>query len=202
LQAAAQERLGCHGTRLPVSAESRDTHLAKGLTAIHGGRVSAKIEASNRATEITGPLPLAPSSDLAVTDSRASTHPRRVLIIDDNRDTAESLKEVLALDSHVVETALSGPEGLTKACHFKPEVVLCDIGLPDMDGYAVARAFRVDPALRSAFLVALSGYADPDDLLEAQAAGFDRHLAKPSSIAAVHELIRGAGVAPLPRSER
>jgi CheY-like chemotaxis protein len=125
-----------------------------------------------------------------------------VLIIDDDEDTAESLKEVLALDSHVVETALSGPEGLTKAQYFKPEVVLCDIGLPAMDGYAVARAFRVDSTLCSAFLVALSGYAGPDDLAAAQAAGFDRHLAKPSSIAAVCELIRGAGVAPRPRSER
>ncbi len=79
--------------------------------------------------------------------------------------------------------AYNGPQGIAKAQEFLPEVVLCDIGLPGMDGYAVARAFRAESALRGAFLVALSGYALPEDLERAQAAGFDRHLAKPPSLA-------------------
>jgi CheY-like chemotaxis protein len=93
----------------------------------------------------------------------------------------------------VVQTARSGPEGLAKARQFAPEVVLCDIGLPGMDGYSVARAFRADPGLRSVFLVALSGYAAAEDLAAAQEAGFDRHLAKPASMPAVEALVRSAG---------
>ena len=88
----------------------------------------------------------------------------------------------MRLSDHEVEVAYTGPEGLEKAHQFKPEVVLCDIGLPGMDGYEVARAFRSDEALKGMFLVALSGYALPEDLQRPQDAGFDRHLAKPTSL--------------------
>ena len=117
-----------------------------------------------------------PQADGIRTLPRAS---RRVLIIEDNVDLAESLRELLELDGHQVAVAYSGPEGLAKAREFQPEVVLCDIGLPGMDGYAVARAFRADERLKEVFLVALTGYAQPEDLKEAAEAGFDRHLAKP-----------------------
>ena len=112
-----------------------------------------------------------------------------MLIIEDNIDAADSLREVLEFGGHVVEVAYNGPEGLAKAREFEPEVVLCDIGLPGMDGYEVARAFRADDALKRVFLVALSGYALPEDLQRAQEAGFERHLAKPPSIETLEELL-------------
>jgi two-component system CheB/CheR fusion protein len=112
-----------------------------------------------------------------------------VLIIEDNRDAADSLREVLEFGAHVVEVAYNGPDGLDRAREFKPEIVLCDIGLPGMDGYEVARAFRADEALKGVFLVALSGYALPDDLQRAREAGFERHLAKPSSLEKLEELL-------------
>lgn len=97
--------------------------------------------------------------------------------------------EVLQFGGHSVEVAYNGPDGLAKAREFKPEIVLCDIGLPGMDGYQVARAFQADQALKGVFLVALSGYALPDDLQRAWEAGFERHLAKPSSLEKLEELL-------------
>jgi two-component system CheB/CheR fusion protein len=99
-----------------------------------------------------------------------------------NVDAANSLSEVLTFCEHEVEVAHNGPDGLAKARTFHPDVVLCDIGLPGMDGFQVARAFRSDSALKGAFLVALSGYALPEDLERAKAAGFERHLAKPPDL--------------------
>ena len=102
-----------------------------------------------------------------------------VLVIEDDADTAGILKEALELDGHEVQVAHDGPEGLAKARATRPEVVLCDIGLPGMDGYEVARAFGTDDALRGVLLVALTGHALPEDLERAEQAGFHRHLAKP-----------------------
>jgi CheY-like chemotaxis protein len=117
---------------------------------------------------------------------------KRVLIIEDNVDAANSLREVLELAEHSVEVAHAGPDGLRKARAFAPDVVLCDIGLPGMNGHEVARALRADPALRSVFLVALSGYALPEDLAKAMEAGFDGHLAKPPNLEKLERLIDGA----------
>ncbi len=104
---------------------------------------------------------------------------RRILVIEDNPDAAESLKAVLELQGHLVDVAASGPEGIEKAREARPDVVLCDIGLPGMDGFDVARALRAEPTLARTTLVALSGYALPEDVEKAQRAGFQRHLAKP-----------------------
>ncbi len=87
----------------------------------------------------------------------------------------------MKLGEHVVEVAHDGPEALHKAREFRPEVVLCDIGLPSMSGYDVARAFREDESLRGSFLVALTGYALPEDQRKALEAGFDYHIAKPTT---------------------
>jgi two-component system CheB/CheR fusion protein len=114
---------------------------------------------------------------------------RTILIIEDNRDAAASLSEALELSGHRVAVAHDGETGLAKARELRPEVVLCDIGLPQMDGYAVARAFRADDVLKSAFLVALSGYALPEDLQRAEDAGFQRHLAKPPSLEALERML-------------
>jgi len=106
----------------------------------------------------------------------------KILLVDDNDDAVESLREWLMLEGHVVETAACGDAALERARCFHPDVMVCDIGLPGMDGYQVARAIRADPMLRSIRLVALSGYALSEDVMRAKAAGFDDHLAKPPSL--------------------
>lgn len=114
---------------------------------------------------------------------------QRVLIIEDNEDAAESLREVLEFDDH--DVAYDGPMGISKAIELRPTVILCDIGLPGIDGYDVARAIRAEPSLKDVAMVALSGYALPDDLRRAKQAGFDRHMAKPPSLEQINELLLG-----------
>ncbi len=114
---------------------------------------------------------------------------RRALIIEDNFDASDTLREILEFGGHVVEVAYSGPQGLAKARAFRPDIVLCDIGLPGMDGYAVARALREDPTLGHVALLALTGYAEPEDVARARDAGFDAHLVKPPSIQALLQLV-------------
>jgi len=158
--------------------------LVKGLVEQHGGSVEARSAGPGRGSEFLVRLPLDRTKSVTVECRRASVDRarRRVLVIENNVDAAESLREVLELDGHEVVVAYDGPGGIAKAREFRPDVVLCDIGLPGMDGYQVARAFRSDEALRENYLVALSGYALPEDLQRAQDAGFDRHLAKPPSL--------------------
>jgi len=156
--------------------------LVKGLVEMHGG--SVEVESDEVAgTAFTIRLPL----DTTVPDaSRPSAQPhapeavhRRVLVIEDNADAAESLCSVLELHGNTVAIASNGCEGIEAARTFRPDVVLCDIGLPEMNGYEVARAIRADPALGKLPLVALTGYATPEDVGRAREAGFDRHVAKP-----------------------
>ncbi|HZE90729.1 MAG TPA: response regulator [Rhizobacter sp.] len=119
----------------------------------------------------------------------APQRPRRCLLIEDHVDAAESLAMLLQLIGHEVEVAFDGAGGLAKARSLRPEVVLCDIGLPGMDGYAVARALRAAPETSSAFLIALTGYGQEDDRRRALEAGFDAHLTKPASIQQIHKTV-------------
>jgi CheY-like chemotaxis protein len=111
----------------------------------------------------------------------------RVLVVDDNRDAAESLADLIRLLGHEVDVAHEGPSALETARARPPDVVLCDIGLPAMSGYDVARALRSQGA--RARLVAVSGYAQPEDVARAAEAGFDRHVAKPPSPAEIERLL-------------
>ena len=183
--------------------------LVKGFVDLHCGEVSAQSAGPGQGAEFIVRLPLDVVQDVAkakdqdkTEPSAAERRPRRVLIIEDNVDAADSLREALELNHHEVEAASTGPEGLEKAHRFKPDVVLCDIGLPGMDGYEVARAFRSDEALRGTFLVALSGYALPDDLERAANAGFHRHLAKPPNIEKLEDLLAEAPERPLDKPAR
>jgi len=168
--------------------------LVKGLVELHGGEVVATSAGLGQGSEFVVRLPLELDAVAAAPPGPASParRARRVLIIEDNADAAESLREALEFGAHEVAVASTGPEGLAAARTFRPEVVLCDIGLPGMDGFAVARAFRADAALAAAYLVALSGYALPEDLQRAQEAGFQRHLAKPPSLEALEALLAEA----------
>jgi CheY-like chemotaxis protein len=168
--------------------------LVKGLVEMHGGEVCANSDGPGKGAEFVVELPLdatpAPAASPATGGPQAGS--RRVLIIEDNLDAADSLREVLEFAEHVVEVAYNGSEGLAKARQFRPDVVFCDIGLPGMDGFAVARAFRADEALKDLFLVALSGYALPEDLQRAWEAGFSRHLAKPPSMEKIEQILSSA----------
>jgi signal transduction histidine kinase/ActR/RegA family two-component response regulator len=167
--------------------------LVKGLVEMHGGSVHAESGGSDKGATFTVALPLRAAGPIGTPRSRASTkgEARRVLIIEDNVDAANTLREVLELGGHHVEIAFSGPEGLEKARASRSEVVICDIGLPEMDGYAVARAMRAAPDLDRIALVALSGYAAPADVAKAKEAGFDAHLAKPPSMEAIERVLEG-----------
>ncbi len=168
--------------------------LVKGIVELHGGHIDAHSDGLGKGAEFVVRLPLV----LESAEAAAASHPsarraaRRVLIIEDNLDAADSLREVLEFGEHEVAVAYNGPEGIAKAREFRPEAVLCDIGLPGMDGFAVAQAFRADETLKGVFLLALSGYALPEDVQRAQEAGFDRHLAKPPSLEKLEELLAEA----------
>ncbi len=169
--------------------------LVKGLVEMHDGTVSVESGGLGTGAEFTVRLPLEADRMLAVAPVRevaSNGSARRVLVIEDNVDGADTLRDALELGDHTVEVAYSGAEGIEKARTFKPDVVLCDIGLPGMDGYEVARTMRADPELGGVSLVALTGYALPEDVAKAKAAGFAAHLAKPPTLEKLEELLEQA----------
>ncbi|HSL20223.1 MAG TPA: ATP-binding protein [Vicinamibacterales bacterium] len=164
--------------------------LVKSLVEMHGGTVQARSDGLGKGAEFTIRLPLQASPAVPRPEPARARHQlRRVLIIEDNVDAAITLQRALALAGHQVEVAYTGQEGLAKATQFDPHVILCDIGLPGMDGYEVARACRISDALRDVYLVALTGYALPDDVAKAREAGFDLHAAKPLSTEKLEDLL-------------
>jgi signal transduction histidine kinase len=157
--------------------------LVKGLTGLHGGTVSAESAGPGRGAAVTIRLPAPPRAPVANMNddppAPCGVSPWRILIIEDNIDTAETLSQVLTAEGHDVRVAYSGVDGLEAARGFLPHVVLCDIGLPGLDGYQVVRGIRQNLATASAYIVALTGYGRDEDRQEAKKAGFDMHLTKP-----------------------
>ena len=117
---------------------------------------------------------------------------RRVLVVDDNPDSADIMQMTLELRGHVVQTAYDGRSALELAEQFRPEVVLLDIGLPDLDGYEVIDRMRQLPSARHAHLVAITGWGQPVDRARALAHGFADHLTKPVDPSVVLELVTAA----------
>jgi CheY-like chemotaxis protein len=168
--------------------------LVKGFVELHGGAVRASSRGLGSGAEFVIALPLAepvPAAGGRDGPSAAEGPPRDVLVIEDSIDTGRTLADVLQLEGHRVRLALDGRSGLALARERRPDVVLCDIGLPDMSGHDVARAFRRDPGLAGVQLIALTGYAQPEDRQRAADAGFDAHVAKPPSLEQLQELLRG-----------
>jgi len=176
--------------------------LVKGLVETHGGTIDVSSGGKGAGTEIVVRLPLAAEPARPDVVPAARPRPRRVLVIEDNLDAAESLQMALELEGHEVFLAHDGPMGLERARELEPDVVLCDIGLPGMDGYAVAKALRREPGLRDTFIVALTGYALPEDQRRAVDAGFDAHLTKPATIDAVQDVVGRAPPRPSPSGAR
>jgi PAS domain S-box-containing protein len=166
--------------------------VVKGLVELHGGRSAATSEGPGRGSTFSVRLPLdraaAPEPREAPKEQPpAAGTARRVLIVEDQADTAESLRELLELKGFDVSVASTGPDGVVLARRVVPDAIVCDIGLPGMTGFDVARALRADPATASAVLVAVSGYAQQEDRRKARDAGFDALLAKPAD---TDELVR------------
>jgi CheY-like chemotaxis protein len=170
--------------------------VAKGLVELHGGTIRAESGGVDQGAAFTIALPLETTAPTgAATTSECPTpRARRVLVVEDNLDAAEMLRELLELEGHWVELAYNGRAALATARSFRPDVVVCDIGLPEMNGFDVARALRDEPGPSQPILVALSGYARPEDVARGKEAGFDAHLAKPPSIEVLSHLLASAPV--------
>jgi two-component system, sensor histidine kinase len=167
--------------------------LVKGFVELHGGSVRIESAGLGCGSEFTVRLPLAkdhvsPGPDLNALKT-PSEPSRRILIIEDNQDAARSIQMLLELAGHRVKTANTGSEGIQAAEQSRPEMVVCDIGLPGLDGYAVARQLRKQSELKGVCLVAISGYGQEADQLRARDAGFDVHLTKPISPDHLHEIL-------------
>jgi CheY-like chemotaxis protein len=119
----------------------------------------------------------------------ASSGPRRVLIIEDNHDVADMLGKYLELVGHEVIVAHDGYAGLEAAWRHKPQVLICDIGLPGVDGYEIAGRLRHDPAFSSCLMIAVTGYGEVADRERARGAGYSHHLTKPADPSVIAELI-------------
>jgi CheY-like chemotaxis protein len=162
------------------------------LVEMHGGHVTANSEGVGKGSrfEIRLPAISKPGEPASAAEGTAAP-PRRVLIVDDNVDSADSLAMVLTFDGHQTERVYTARAALERAKAFHPDVVLLDIGLPEMDGYEIARRIRKVPELAGVRLVALTGYGQPEDRLRTQSAGFDDHLVKPVEFPALTRAITG-----------
>ncbi len=166
--------------------------LVKGLVELHGGRVRAASAGPGQGAEFTFWLPLAEAAAPAPPVLPDAETPRglRILMVEDNRDGAETLRVLLELFGHEVALAYTGSAGVELARRFHPDVVLCDLGLPGMDGFAVGRALRQDPETAQARLIVLSGYGTEEDRRKSREAGFDLHLTKPCDPLELQRLLR------------
>jgi two-component system, chemotaxis family, CheB/CheR fusion protein len=174
--------------------------LVKGLIELHGGRVAARSEGAGKGTVFELRVPLAPGAPQSLSAKPGSTHAKRILIVEDNEDAADLLSRLLELDGHQVWSADTGSEGVELAREVRPDVVLCDLGLPGaMSGFDVARFLRDDEVLRDALLIAITGYGRPEDKQRSAQAGFDAHVTKPVDMRTLKELLeRGAEAGNVP----
>ena len=169
--------------------------VVRGLCELHGGSVAAESEGVGKGSTFTVRLPAADPAERPPRNGHSATAtptPRtgtRILVVDDNVDTAAGLSRLLTRRGYFVELAHDGPSAVEKARAFAPAAVLLDIGLPGMDGYEVARHLRADPATVGSVILALSGYGQEEDRTRSRAAGFDHHLVKPIDFAVLQTLL-------------
>jgi signal transduction histidine kinase/CheY-like chemotaxis protein len=173
--------------------------LVKGLVELHGGEVQAASGGVGQGAEFTVRLPLALDSAapaLPPTPVHLAARPLSILIIEDNRDSAQSLQMLLELYGYKVAVAHDGRDGVQAAQRHAPDVVLCDLGLPVMSGYDVAAALRSTPVCASALIIAVSGYGSEADQLRCREAGFNLHMTKPVDLKELQSVLAAAPMKP------
>jgi CheY-like chemotaxis protein len=155
--------------------------LVKGLVEMHGGRVEAQSDGPGRGSTFTVYLPIDDGSGAVQSEEseQASGLERRILVVDDSRDTANSMSTLLRLMGHTVHTAYDGEEAVLAAERYRPDVVVLDIGMPRLNGYDACRQIRAKTWGKGMFIVAVTGWGQETDRQQSQAAGFDGHLVKP-----------------------
>jgi PAS domain S-box-containing protein len=167
--------------------------IVKALVDQHGGEVRAASDGPGRGAAFTVRLPLAGEpaalSSMPPAAPPPAGGPLRVLVVEDNRDAADSLRVLLELLGHEFKIAYTGPEGVRAAREWRPDIVLCDIGLPGLDGYGVAGELRRDPVTARSHLIAVTGYGQEEDRRRARQAGFHHHLTKPVDPADLQTLL-------------
>jgi PAS domain S-box-containing protein len=164
--------------------------LVRRLVELHGGRVEAASAGAGTGSTFTVSFPRLPvPPPTAETSTRRTVRPQRTLVVEDNDDAREMLRTLLELDGHTVYEAANGIAGLAGALEHRPDVAVIDIGLPEMDGYEVARKLRASESLKAIKLIALTGYGQDKDRQRALDAGFDEHLIKPVSLELLMPLV-------------
>ncbi|CAG1018666.1 two-component system, sensor histidine kinase [Burkholderiaceae bacterium] len=171
--------------------------IVKTFIELHGGRVEAASNGEGSGSTFTVTMPLVDSCDAAGealprVDTRREVRPQRILVVDDNVDSADSLSLLLTACGHAVVKAYTGEEGIAAALRSPPDLAILDIGLPDMSGFDVANRLRAEPPTAHTVLVALSGWGQGVDRQRSAQAGFAHHLVKPADPGTVLELIQAA----------
>lgn len=174
--------------------------LARRLTEMHGGRIEVSSAGPGQGSEFVIRLPTL-AGEPPATDSAGETETsrhvrRRILVVDDNADSRDSLALALTVAGHIVREAEDGPKALVEAAEFRPEVAVLDIGLPGMDGYELARRLRSQSAPRGIMLIALTGWGQEEDRQRGREAGFDTYMVKPASPDAILAALRHLGSRP------
>jgi CheY-like chemotaxis protein len=188
-------------TQADKSLDRSEGGLGVGLTIvqriaeIHGGRVEAHSKGLGHGSEFVVRLPITlpplsqPELSLAKSSEKGGSI-LRVLVVDDNRDSADTIAMLLGRSGHDVRVAYSATTALDEAVEFQPNAIVLDIGLPEMDGYEVARRLRQNPQLQNVRLIALSGYGQEADRQRSREEGFDSHMVKPVDFEKLEELLQ------------
>jgi len=169
--------------------------LTRSLLDLHGGRIQAFSDGAGKGSRFVVHLPLEENPAATANDDKKTpppltqTPPRRILVVDDNEDAARSLKKLLEHFGHEVQLAFAGKQALDVAASWPPEIVLLDIGLPNVNGLEVAKRLRANQALQSVLLVAITGYGQDEDRRRSHEAGFDAHLVKPLELHTLLEIL-------------
>jgi CheY-like chemotaxis protein/two-component sensor histidine kinase len=168
--------------------------LARSLVELHGGTIEARSAGAGRGSTFVVRLPAGAPGGVAPEgavgdDARPDAAARRLLVVDDNQDAANSLGMLLRLQGHEVRVAYDGASALAIAPEYRPEIAFLDIGMPGMDGHELARRLREDPAASGLMLVAVTGWGTPEDRRRTADAGFDHHLVKPVDLEALARLL-------------
>jgi CheY-like chemotaxis protein len=167
--------------------------LVKGIVELHGGSIVARSPGPNLGSTFTVQLPLvdhpAEKRPEAVPKRNAKSAPKRILLVDDNRDAAHGMASLLERRGNEVVLAHDGAEAVKAAEHYRPNVILMDVGMPEMNGYDATRRIREQAWGRSIFIVALTGWGQESDRADSREAGCDAHLVKPVRLAQLEDVL-------------